>query len=183
MYISDSCPPRMLGFQGKCYVLSHDQKGWDAARTVCKSLGSNYDLAIIDNSDLNKVLWGFANDHYGTVYDWWIGAQDKKKEGTFHWVDGSLLTFSNWWNGEPNNHEVIELYIGFSIITLFVNIIPDFSFILVLFVYYKQGDQDCAALEGAWKGKWDDKTCNEKRNYICEARGNIICCIRTGRKI
>ena len=33
----------------------------------------------------------------------WIGMLSSTMDNTFHWIDGSRLTFSYWEPGEPNN--------------------------------------------------------------------------------
>ena len=93
------CPAGFLRFQGKCYRFSSEAKAYDNARTDCQNTGVNYDLAIIDNGDLNQFLAREAASK-----DFWFGLADTTNEGTFVWVDGSSLVFSNWGSGEPNNH-------------------------------------------------------------------------------
>jgi len=43
----------------------------------------------------------------------WIGFNDIYSEGTFAWIDGSVVDYTNWRSGEPNNsggEHVVELY-------------------------------------------------------------------------
>ncbi|KAK6182982.1 hypothetical protein SNE40_010542 [Patella caerulea] len=35
--------------------------------------------------------------------DIWIGGTDREIEGEFRWLDGDLLNYTNWRQGEPNN--------------------------------------------------------------------------------
>ena len=132
MYISATCAGKWsTPCQGVCYVFSTDTKSWDDARTDCKSKGGTYDLAIIDNADLNKFVSEQAHAHFGVNYFAWIGLDDKETEGTFRWVDGSNLTFSNWHSMEPNHAYVMQICTGSSIITyvigIFYAIAPDLS--------------------------------------------------------
>ena len=49
----------------------------------------------------------FRNQHFGNSGWYWIAAGDAAVEGTWRWnagpENGSLLTFTNWRPGEPNN--------------------------------------------------------------------------------
>ena len=36
--------------------------------------------------------------------DFWIGVNDIDEEGTFVSTDGSVLTYTNWKTGEPNDY-------------------------------------------------------------------------------
>ena len=75
------------------------KKSWPEARKHCQSIGG--DLAsIIDQSD-NERIKVFL-DQNGAYQNVWIGANDKKKEGTFEWSDGTVFSFSDWNPGEPN---------------------------------------------------------------------------------
>ena len=38
----------------------------------------------------------------------WIGLNDRAKEGTFVWSDGSSTTFMNFYAGEPNSFQGID---------------------------------------------------------------------------
>lgn len=40
--------------------------------------------------------------------DYWIGLNDRVKEGTFVWSDGSAINFTKWMPGEPNDQERSE---------------------------------------------------------------------------
>ena len=84
-------------------------------------MDGNYDLAIVDDHTVDTLMVAHAFSYYGSHFNTWIGARDRNKDGTFHWVDGSVLTYSNWKTNEPNNDEVIGIYTGFSIMTFVVN--------------------------------------------------------------
>ena len=82
-------------------------------------MDGSYDLVIVDDENVDTLMVVKARSYYGSPYNVWIGARDKNKDGTFHWGDGSVLTYSNWdqRTNEPNNYEVIEIYAGFSVMT------------------------------------------------------------------
>ena len=35
---------------------------------------------------------------------WWIGLHDRNTEGTFEWVDGSTVSYTNWNSGQPDDY-------------------------------------------------------------------------------
>ncbi|KXJ22252.1 C-type lectin [Exaiptasia diaphana] len=41
-------------------------------------------------------------------YYFWIGFNDRAKEGTFVWFDGTKSNYTNWKKGEPNNNNGSE---------------------------------------------------------------------------
>lgn len=94
--IARKCPSGFLYFQDGCYLFSDKTAHWDEARLDCQKHG-RYDLAIVDNEELNEFLSLNAKGHS------WIGLQDKSNEGSFIWIDGEALAYSNWNAGEPND--------------------------------------------------------------------------------
>ena len=83
--------------------------GWNEPRTDCKSFGGTYDLVIIDNVEVKNFIMFNARLHFGYPYDLWIGLNDMENEGTFRWVDGSSLNFTDWHIYHPSNIEVIKI--------------------------------------------------------------------------
>ena len=93
--------PRDFGF----FVFTHGspkiEKSWEEARKYCQNLGG--DLAsITDQSEHQRILDHIAKN--GIDEPLWIGANDKKSEGSFEWSDGRRFSFSHWNSGEPNNY-------------------------------------------------------------------------------
>ncbi len=39
---------------------------------------------------------------------WYFGANDRPEEGTWGWADGAPFEYTNWSEGEPNNHARAE---------------------------------------------------------------------------
>ncbi|XP_036597176.1 CD209 antigen-like protein C isoform X2 [Trichosurus vulpecula] len=91
------CPCDWKFYKDSCYHFSVYRKPWDAAREACEADNSN--LVIIDSSEEQKYLKKRADSNHR----WWVGLSDKKKEGTWHWVDGTTLKEAFWNEGEPNN--------------------------------------------------------------------------------
>ncbi|XP_073321278.1 uncharacterized protein [Pagrus major] len=80
-------------FQGSFYYISTTKKTWQQSRDDCLRKGA--DLMIINS----KEEQDFANRFKKYM---WIGLTDSQREGTWKWVDGTLLTKSYWASGEPN---------------------------------------------------------------------------------
>ncbi|RVE70969.1 hypothetical protein OJAV_G00069890 [Oryzias javanicus] len=78
---------------GSAYYVSTIQDTWQAARRDCQNRQA--DLMVISNPEEQK----FANQF--KVY-MWIGLTDLEVEGTWRWVDTTLVTKSYWTEQEPN---------------------------------------------------------------------------------
>ncbi|XP_020833804.1 CD209 antigen isoform X3 [Phascolarctos cinereus] len=91
------CPCDWKLYKDSCYHFSVYRKPWEAARGACEADDSN--LVIISSSEEQKYL----NQRADSNHRWWVGLSDKKKEGLWHWVDGTTLKQAFWNAGEPNN--------------------------------------------------------------------------------
>lgn len=78
------------------YYLSTNQLTWTQAAAQAVANGGH--LAVVPNAAVNNFLQ--ANNSGLQAY---IGLTDEITEGSFRWVDGSPLTYTNWNPGEPNN--------------------------------------------------------------------------------
>ncbi len=81
---------------GNHYYLSTNQLTWHQAQNQALANGGH--LAVIPNAQTNTLLANALSS--GWAY---IGFTDEVTEGTFLWVDGSPVTYTNWNAGEPNN--------------------------------------------------------------------------------
>ena len=81
---------------GNHYYLSTNQLTWQQAQAQAQANGGH--LATIPNAQTNTLLDNALST--GSAY---IGFTDEVVEGTFRWVDGSPVTYTNWQSGEPNN--------------------------------------------------------------------------------
>uniref|UniRef100_A0A8C0I0H9 C-type lectin domain-containing protein n=1 Tax=Balaenoptera musculus TaxID=9771 RepID=A0A8C0I0H9_BALMU len=84
-----TCPEGWLPFQGKCYYFSPSTKSWDEARKFCQE---NYSHLVI-----------ISNFAHGSPRVYWLGLNDRNREGDWRWLDGSPITLSFWDPQEPNN--------------------------------------------------------------------------------
>ena len=83
-----------------------DQKStWSQANAHCGSEGPGQvgwtggNLAILPNIHYNYFLTALIKNNGRTL---WIGGLSSTQDRTFHWVDNTRMSFSNWLPGEPN---------------------------------------------------------------------------------
>lgn len=81
--------------EGHHYFVSEDFELWEDARQICENLGGH--LAIIEDAVENA----FLKDAISVSS--WIGFSDHVQEGTYEWVDGSPMTYSNIGTYSPNS--------------------------------------------------------------------------------
>lgn len=81
---------------GQHYYVSTIAQTWTQAQSTCQANGGN--LATVTSAAVNTLLTNNLPSGGG-----WIGFTDQASEGTFVWVDGSPVTYTNWNTGEPNN--------------------------------------------------------------------------------
>ncbi|XP_042340449.1 C-type lectin domain family 17, member A-like [Plectropomus leopardus] len=82
-------------FSGSLYYISSTEKTWEESRLDCQQRGA--DLVIINSKEEQDFVRRFQKLL-------WIGLTDRETEGTWKWVDGTLLTTSYWAPREPNGH-------------------------------------------------------------------------------
>ncbi|XP_027624796.1 low affinity immunoglobulin epsilon Fc receptor isoform X2 [Tupaia chinensis] len=92
------CPKDWVNFKHKCYYFGKGAKKWIQARYACEDLGGR--LVSIHSREEQDFLTTRANKKGS-----WIGLRDVFVEGEFLWMDGSPVGYSNWYPGEPNNHD------------------------------------------------------------------------------
>ncbi|XP_013367691.1 PREDICTED: C-type lectin domain family 17, member A isoform X2 [Chinchilla lanigera] len=93
-----TCPDNWLPFESKCYYFSPSTKSWDNARKFCQENYSH--LVIIDS----LAEHNFVATAHGSSRTYWLGLNDKEREGDWRWLDGSPVTLSFWEPQEPNNN-------------------------------------------------------------------------------
>ncbi len=83
-------------FNNSKYYVSTTSSSWSTARD--NAIANNGMLATISDAAEND----FIRDN--TTGSNWIGLTDENVEGTFEWVSGEPLTYTNWNSGEPNDY-------------------------------------------------------------------------------
>ncbi|XP_066295929.1 sushi, von Willebrand factor type A, EGF and pentraxin domain-containing protein 1-like isoform X2 [Branchiostoma lanceolatum] len=95
------CPAGYRAFRGACYKAFDAEKTYTESEAVCSSAGGT--LAMPQDKSLNTFLIGLKNSLNPRVR-YWIGLNDKAKEGAWRWSDDLPVgDFSSWAEGEPNN--------------------------------------------------------------------------------
>jgi len=108
----DPCPPGLPKNKylqvrnGVCYeFVFYQTRLWQQSQDECEKHGGS--LVVIDSQDMNDFIISMLN-HIGgqshlkreANYNYfWIGLDDYKEEGKFHWVDGTSPTYTNWAQG------------------------------------------------------------------------------------
>ncbi len=83
-------------FNGHHYYCSEQPDTWANAQAFCDSAGGH--LAIVNSAAENAFIANFL-----TTQSAYIGCSDHTNEGQWTWVDGSPVTYSNWYTDQPNN--------------------------------------------------------------------------------
>ncbi|MFN4242284.1 MAG: C-type lectin domain-containing protein [Tepidisphaerales bacterium] len=81
------------------YILT--ESSWTAAQAEAVSLGGH--LVTIRNAAENQWIFDTFAAFGGVDRNLWIGMNDVAVDGTFVWVNGDPVTYTNWAPGEPNN--------------------------------------------------------------------------------
>ncbi len=88
-------------YNGHYYTQTTGAKDWLSAQAEAKELGGNL-VTVNDQAEqdfLKRVF--FSDTNRDDLY--WIGLNDIAQEGTFVWVSGEPVTYTNWAPGEPND--------------------------------------------------------------------------------
>ena len=133
-YACESVPPKEASREGHGYLFYSTRLPWTEARKVC--LAQGFDLVTVD--DALEDTW--LKQQVPTGRTAWIGFNDRAKEGTWSWSDGSQVGYQNWRRYEPNNSGGNE--------HCAVNNAP--------------------ATSSATGGGWNDIPCTEYVSYVCE---------------
>ncbi len=142
------CPDGCIGKSrdGKGYLFCYGfnrQTGWFNSDSECSSRGMH--LVRVDDAAENQWIRDTADaaGYHGSI---WIGASDRRVEGSWEWIDGTEFwhgrvggmpvggLYSNWATNQPNN---------------------------------ANGNEDCVAMFQS-SGLWFDETCSNDRAYLCE---------------
>ncbi|XP_043954892.1 type-2 ice-structuring protein-like [Gambusia affinis] len=86
---------------GRCFKYVPRRLTWAEAEKNCISMGGN--LASVHSSEEYHGIQWLIRCATHELRETWIGGSDAAEEGSWTWSDGTLMTFTNWCPGEPNN--------------------------------------------------------------------------------
>ncbi|CAK6969799.1 CD209 antigen-like protein E [Scomber scombrus] len=91
--LSSFCRDGCTSFNNSFYYISSETKNWEDSRQDCKERGA--DLVIVNSKEEQAFISSYPQH--------WIGLNDREDEGTWKWVDGSVLNSTVFWRkGEPS---------------------------------------------------------------------------------
>lgn len=91
-------------YGGHTYELSEQKKNWIMAKHDTKKRDGY--LVVINTPDEQKVIEKLleeAKQRENFCEPVWIGFSDEKREGSWKWVNGDKVTFTNWQRNQPSN--------------------------------------------------------------------------------
>ena len=91
-------PSDAFTYNGHSYYIYSDASTWEAAEAYCEARGGH--LAVINNAAENTALYNYMRSKdYGAAF---FGLSDAAKEGTWTWINGDKVSYTNWGSVEPN---------------------------------------------------------------------------------
>ncbi|MBE6680243.1 MAG: hypothetical protein E7598_06970 [Ruminococcaceae bacterium] len=95
-------------FNGHTYHLYNNAKTWEEAKLACERLGGH--LVTITSKEEQEFIASLI-DSFGSQKQYWLGASDSAREGTWKWVTGEKWSYTNWDRGMPDNNGGTEHYL------------------------------------------------------------------------
>ncbi|XP_023345272.1 C-type lectin 37Db [Eurytemora carolleeae] len=87
------------------FLIPTDSRTWIDAKRYCESkLGF---LVEFVNRELEETVKNYVKTNY-EISTFWLGARDHQTEGVFKWESTNQTLdelYTNWGEGEPNNHD------------------------------------------------------------------------------
>ncbi|XP_063411605.1 macrophage mannose receptor 1-like [Mytilus trossulus] len=98
------CPETVVNFNGSTYKLNCGEFEFNQAEAFCKNQGGN--LVTIETEEENNFLKNILTlmRNAGGASEnlwWWIGLTDIKTDGSFEWISGQSVTYTDWYQGPP----------------------------------------------------------------------------------
>ena len=82
---------------GHYYALTEGGLSFSQAETIAQGWGGH----LVTVNDRDEELW--LREQFGSQEHFWIGFNDLDVEGSWEWVSGEPISYTNWAEGEPNN--------------------------------------------------------------------------------
>jgi len=101
---SGYCPSSdFFEIDGYCYQLFKDSSTWKDARSKCKAIGNNYNLASIHSSKQNALVASMLYANTNLQNQVWIGGYQNDKN--FLWNDYSTFNVEYWAPHQPDGNK------------------------------------------------------------------------------
>ncbi|MGN0542908.1 MAG: leucine-rich repeat protein [Acutalibacteraceae bacterium] len=91
-------PDQTITYNGHIYSLYNESLTWTEAKAFCESIGGHL-VTISDQAEQDAISSLF---YLPKKWLYWIGFYDSNLDGTWEWVTGEPVTYTNWNTGEPN---------------------------------------------------------------------------------
>ncbi|XP_051889653.1 galactose-specific lectin nattectin-like isoform X1 [Pristis pectinata] len=91
-----------------CYRFFSQEKTWQEAEDFCNRNTWVGQLPSVTSSEHNRFISYVIHALSGRKAHAWIGLNDRCKEGTYTWIDGSTRKYKNWAKGQPDNYGGLE---------------------------------------------------------------------------
>ncbi|XP_023277738.1 CD209 antigen-like protein E [Seriola lalandi dorsalis] len=124
------CKDGCKSFNNSFYFISSGQKSWEDSRQDCKDRGA--DLIVVNSKEEQVFINSFKRK-------FWIGLSNRDREGTWKWVDGSVLNSTGFWIGVEPRGRFAGVRDG-----------------CVSTLWYRQ------------QNTWNDDDCSKAQQWICE---------------
>ncbi|XP_022108622.1 alpha-N-acetylgalactosamine-specific lectin-like [Acanthaster planci] len=106
-----SCPPLWTLYDGHCYRFFGIRKTFQEAERHCQQItegveGHLVSIACEEEDDLMFEMWESLTMSPTATSDLnsvWLGLTDTLNEGQFVWIDGAIVTYTDWGAVEPND--------------------------------------------------------------------------------
>lgn len=86
-------------FNDTYFKVIKKQMTWKDAEAYCRKLGGH--LAMPKDKETSDFIIELATQY--KLNGLWLGGTDEAKEGEWRWADGTLVEYSNWNTGQPDN--------------------------------------------------------------------------------
>jgi hypothetical protein len=97
---ANDCPCPINWFADHAYLFCEDRRDFREAASECADLG--YFLVTVSSDQENS--WLHETSEVLSGQEWWTGFNDQDDEGTFTWLSGEAVNYTNWADGEPNDY-------------------------------------------------------------------------------
>ena len=104
--LTGSVPSDAVSYNGHYYMLYNDSASYNAAQQKCIERGGH--LATLSSAEEDSFVFNYIKGK--NVSSAYFGLSDEKKEGTWEWVTGEPVNYTNWASGEPNSESSAEDY-------------------------------------------------------------------------